>query len=546
MRSSDKHCVTILDAPGHRTLAERHALKNYASNLAAMDDPSDCSVIRTDVEWVLGRDAVLTARDADGRWWSGCSVPRAAAAAQLKQLDAPGAVACFLAPPHAAAIRVALEKLRPDQAIVAVVPDNRDLQVMLHCEDFSPDLVGHRLWFVGGDDWVDDLRALYSKETGLSLPAQFIRLHVTGGEVVEQLISAAQKVFSDVTSARAERMRELRQRRSTVGSEKLLLLAGSRFRLWSDWGVPLVELFAGDANITCLNPDDPANASHLALATAAATCDAIVAVDLFRADAQEVVSEDTPWVTLSTGSRIAQATGGAGRDLLILFDEPTRSAAVRLGWPESRTTIARPPVRERSSNEADRITIIADTLSLAPPSTIDDFSSHRPLWEYVANELTRNPFAIGDDPAAYVADRMRKFAVTEQTLNRERFTNRLIVPAYQQGLARLLVTANLPLAIYGHDWDGSDTFSRSVIGPVRTRDAFRQALDGSKVLLHVWPERRAAHPIDFAGRSVVRPAETPQRFLRDIRDALSARLAPTKTCAPLFSPEFIRNLLAKL
>src|SRR5687767_5348968 len=94
---------------------------------------------------VFGRDGSLTAFDESGHWWSGCSLPVRAAGEVLKTLDVRGPVGCFLAPPHAAHVKVALEMLRPGQAVIAIVPEERDLRVMLQCWDFSADICRGRL-----------------------------------------------------------------------------------------------------------------------------------------------------------------------------------------------------------------------------------------------------------------------------------------------------------------------------------------------------------------------------------------------------------------
>ena len=84
--------------------------------------------------WIFARDGALTFMLANDRWWAGCSVPKQAARFMLKNMEVPGNVACFLAPTHAAQLRVALDKLESQQAIVAIVPDAQTLSVILHCD----------------------------------------------------------------------------------------------------------------------------------------------------------------------------------------------------------------------------------------------------------------------------------------------------------------------------------------------------------------------------------------------------------------------------
>src|SRR6202035_5470454 len=104
------------------------------------------------VDWVYARDGSLTARDSTG-WVSGCSLPLRAAQAMLQQLTVTGVVACFLSPVHGAQVRAALDKLDASQAVIALMPEMRDLRIALGCFDFSDDIQRHRLWFAWGENW---------------------------------------------------------------------------------------------------------------------------------------------------------------------------------------------------------------------------------------------------------------------------------------------------------------------------------------------------------------------------------------------------------
>src|SRR3954451_5571927 len=101
-----------------------------------------------------------------------------AAARQLQSLDARGPVACFLDPPHPAYLRAALEKCDGSQAVIALVPDVAAMRVHLAAEDHSNDIAAHRLWFVCGVDWPEQLCELFRKRPGLATPTQFIRLNL--------------------------------------------------------------------------------------------------------------------------------------------------------------------------------------------------------------------------------------------------------------------------------------------------------------------------------------------------------------------------------
>jgi hypothetical protein len=118
-----------------QALASITAQQNLAANLAALrrTQPQlamQFEHVATDVEWVFARDRTLTALYSSSEWWSGCSIPMRAAEAILARLDVKGSVGCFLAPRHWAFIRTALSKLRPEQAVIAIIPEIQDLALM--------------------------------------------------------------------------------------------------------------------------------------------------------------------------------------------------------------------------------------------------------------------------------------------------------------------------------------------------------------------------------------------------------------------------------
>ena len=67
--------------------------------------------------------------------------------------------------------------------------------------------MAHRLWFVAGEAWPQNLKQLFADVPGLCTPAQFIRLPLLEEGIFEQLVPAAQKVFSEAQTDRAEKMR---------------------------------------------------------------------------------------------------------------------------------------------------------------------------------------------------------------------------------------------------------------------------------------------------------------------------------------------------
>src|SRR5947208_318883 len=99
--------IEFAEARGALTAADIDAERNWDANLAALaaKQPALAAALRAmpapDVSWLYARDGSLTAHDALGRWWSGCSLPSRAAQAMLKQLTLRGVVGCLLAQTHA-------------------------------------------------------------------------------------------------------------------------------------------------------------------------------------------------------------------------------------------------------------------------------------------------------------------------------------------------------------------------------------------------------------------------------------------------------------
>ncbi|CAN5498275.1 hypothetical protein BH09PLA1_BH09PLA1_21420 [soil metagenome] len=514
--------------------AERQATENLAANAAC-----GLSVDLIELEWVYGRDGALTARDSENRWVGGCSIPRRAAMAQLRALSVSGAVACYLAPAHAAAIRVALDRLRPEQSIIAIVPDESEFRFMLHCEDFSRDVAAHRIHFVVGDDWARKLEPLFERYAGLSIPSQFIRIKGAAPDLLDSLIADAQRVFSSVTANRADEIRSLRTRQPSTGStQRLCVVAASQRRMWNDWGAILADSL-GDGKCIRIDPDDPREAAPLAVARAATECDAIVTVDVSRADAPDVVSQELPWITWVTNGNIPARSACGARDRLLVLDEQHQVDAQRAGWKPADVRIACPPwhstlfVEPREASiDTPFIAIVADTLKLDPPANIDEFSSHRLLWELIADELTKNPLAIGDDINSYLDTRMRQLEVSDQTLSRAKFISTLIVPAYQHGLVQKLKDAEIPIRAFGNNWDCNPS-----------RSELSRALAPAAALLHAWPDQRRMHAIDFAGRGCVRPGRSSQEMVRRCREALHRPPAIATATGPVICASMIRELM---
>ena len=179
------------------------------------------------------------------------------------------------------------------------------------------------------------------------------------------------------------------------------------------------------------------------------------------------------------------------------------------------------------------LAIISDTRPLDTPAAIAEYSSHRLLWEGIAEELLADPFALQDSPDRFLQTRMRRAKIADENFNRAAFLDVLIANAYQQGLARLLMQLELNVRLFGSGWHRIDAFKAHAAGPVRSRDDLARAVASATALLHVWPSE-FAHPIEAMGKAVLRVARRRDAFSRNARAALAGKLSkPATTSDPL-------------
>jgi hypothetical protein len=582
-------------AAGPATAAARRAAANFAANLAALADTQPRLVEAVGsalpaMDFIFGRDGYLTAFDAQGLWWSGCSLPKRANAAMLRSLKGSGPASCLLAPPHAASVRVSLEMTGSASAVHAILtaePDLQGLSILLACDDFSAEVRSHRLWFAWGAEWVRELEKLFEEQPGLPTPSQFIRVPATQQTTIESMIGPAQAVFTAALARRSARAREIRDAWRPGGDQSagaLCVITTRQFSLWGDAAFTLGAALRigpprtgaamtvadrapspaqGDGHsrqfhfqsstgggkesivpavihapiLRSIYLDEPLHGSPLAMLSAAVDCDAVVTADVARADMTELLPRDLPWITWMTTPRVPAFAAAGPNDALLVADPSWKRNAVEAGWPGGRVEVARWPdlvaiwtgdaagasdalaaiVVEPA---APALAIIADTCPLDPPERLEDFSSQRLLWNSIRMELEADPLMLaGVDPDAYLDERLKQFGVSGEGLDRGLFINGLIVPCYGQGIARLLMGAGAPVRLFGRGWEDLPDFAPDADGPILSRPALARAVAASAALVHVWPMAHA-HPIDAAGRTVVRPMHRRTAIL--IRDAMLA------------------------
>jgi hypothetical protein len=546
---------TALDATQFgNTAAAEEAADNFSANLSAIASyqPDLAHRLRGQdgaAEWVFARDGYLTAR-IDGGWWTHCSVPMRTARELLKKLELIGSLGCMLNPSHAAQIRACFEKLQPAQAILAVIPEFENLKLLLHCDDFSAELGAARLFFAAGADWPSELAAIFEKFPGLALPQQFIRTALLDDDEMARLSSDAQTVISRETALRSEKLSEILARApSPSANGRILVLAGSKLNLADLSNLALRRALLEDipGQFTPLDPDHPLTASSLALADAAVDADALVAADFFRADLPGVVSPRTAWITWVTNGRIVPPDAQCPADALVLADDQWRPAAVNAGWPADRIQIAGWPeiVPPPPAGSPPVLGLLADIRTIEIPQRVKDFSSQLLLWEFIEDELSRDPLSLGDDPERYLQSRRARLNIREEGFDRPMFFENLIVPAYKTGLSRFLSQNGIPLALFGRGWEEIPELKSHACGPIESGADLAKAISCCQAVLQPFPGQCGA-----AGGLPVPVIQTtgltPSRLLGQIRQALSGKPRSARDSSATLGRERILSVLGRL
>ncbi len=488
-------------------------------------------------EWVFARDGSVTLLDDSGRWLGGCSVPYRAADVMLKSFEPRGTVAAFLAPMHAAEIRAALDRITPQQSVLVLQPDLQTVRTILSCEDFSADFESHRLHFTTGQHWLAELRTLFHEHPGLPTPQQFIKLPTAQAEIVDPIISDTQKALGEVIQSRAGRIRTLRDAPRVWNSNscRIGVVAGSKFTLWDDAGSALAEglrLASADARVklSWLDPDVPIHAGPAGTAEFCAECDAVVTADTARCDFPDVLHSAMPWVTWVTKGRIPSATSAGPRDALLVADAAWKKRAIEAGWPATKVGVATFPTIQSVETSPDTVfdgwTILTDTTPIDIPEKLEEFSSHRLLWEAITADLAADPFALGDDLIAYLRKRTHAMNIDDATIDRLLFAESLLVPAYHQGIVRALMKAHLPVRVYGRGWADIEEFKPVSAGPIEKRHQLAHVLACTRRAVHVWPWA-TVHPIDAtAVPKLRRTLGRLESFLQQARQPVRAAAMP--------------------
>jgi hypothetical protein len=522
-----------------QTTAQVAAGRNWEANRAALgrQQPTILEALAhrpSNVEWLLGRDGSLTARDTGG-WVSGSSLPRRTAEKLFEKLSLRATVICFLAPTHAAQIRVVLERLEPGQALISIVPDAQDLRLILACDDFSHEIDRGRLWLAAGEVWEAELQRLLRGNDGLPLPGQFVRTALVDHEQIDALIARAQDVFNRESQWRADWITEcLNQNRSTE-PERMGVWAPAAFRLWQDQGA-ILQRIAGNERWSGVDTDNPCQASPVAFARMAAECGAILMTNLGRTDLPVHLPPQTRVITWLTRPIIPACTPG---DRLLLADPAWRAKALAMGWRDEQVAIATWP-KWQPQSPGTGLAVIADTIPLTMPDFV--LSSLNVLWESITRQIAEDPFAVGTDVEAYLTRWQRGVGIADEAIDRRTFIEHLIRPAYAQALVRLLTASGLEVKLYGRGWGQIEEFASRSAGDIASRQELERAVETSAALVHVGPEGEA-HAIRAMGRAVLGRNKSKDAWLREAAKLARGTAGAPAVAGPELSAELLRQVV---
>jgi hypothetical protein len=534
---------TLALAPSSvKVSADSQASEHWNANLGALrlSQPMLAQLLGEGLperNWVFARDGSITALGSNGRWWADCSVPLLASRAMLKTLQSGPASSCLLCPNYAGLVVAAREKIGRWTTLMVIQPDVEIARMILACHDFSEQIRQHRLWLVTGESWMHPLRAIFSHYAGLATPLQFIRTKLTPEAVIAPIISDAQAVFAEVVEARSEQIEELKSVPiSTAGAQHILLIGASQFRLWDDDFATLHGTLSNrktgdDLSIKIFDSDQPLAGSPVALLQAAKGCACVISANLCRPDCNNLLSVEIPWITWMTHAGAPPFESAGPKDWLLLADPGWRALARKTGWPDDRVRVCGFPssvAAGQSENLSPELALLSDTRPIEIPASVTQYSSHRLLWELIEEELAANPFAV-ETIDAYLDDRSGQLNIGGDVLDRQAFRQQLILPAYEQGLARILISVGAPVSLWGAGWAELEEFESAARGDLIDRDLFRSAIARATALVYCWPEK-AVHPIGALGKPIVHRAGSDRaEFIRNVQRALSGtnRTAPT-------------------
>ncbi len=523
--------------PGDSSDAARRAQRNYAECLAALRQ-SQPDVARQlppappGVEWLFGRDGALSAKEPGGDWLGRCSLPMRVARELLADMAATGRVSVLLYPTHAAQIRFALDQITSQQALIALMESPFDAACALACEAFAVEIGAGRLYFAVGPEWAEQVAQLLSARPGLPMPQQCLRTSLLSAETSRQMVDAMSRIVDAASRQASELVQRLRIEFRWQPHGPVLVLAGSAYRTW-DFGTPSLEaILRSQASVPCtfLDIDRPDCASAAALLGAMSGHRAVLAAELTRADLPQVLPTDMPVVTWLLHGRAPAARDVGSRDKLIVATDELHRQARQGGWSEDRLLLAGVALPRPASLEP-RVGIVADRVEVNPAKQKFQLSSHRLLYEAIGDALLRDPLSLGCSASDYLALQAAELGLKPDTLDSYLFVERLILPAYARGIARLLHSQGVPICLIGAGWEADAELRSSHAGNPLSRAELLEAAGSCAVLADIWPIEFPP-PVALFGRPVLATAGLSPQQLGDMARRLIANPTMASSVAP--------------
>jgi hypothetical protein len=502
--------VSSFELPLDGTRALSAARANYSANLEALKVvfprlydqlPRELP----EMEWLYARDGSLSARTPDRQWLADCSVPARLASLALKKVDLTGVVTCLLAPAHAQEIVAAFDKLAPHQGLVVVQPSERAFVIALACADFSEAIRSKRLFPIVGPAWEREFGRLYEQFPALAPPAMMVRLPLAPQWLVERITPAMDNLVQAQLGRHAVALSRAAMRTVSETARGVLAVASSRVTMFGDAGSSLLSLASRDREIDVVDTNECVNAASLAIAIAAQRIDAgvLVAADLGRADLPAVVPAGVAWVTWCTQGRIPKFDARQGpRDRLLLIHPSLQPAARAVGWPDDRISIATDPTGARPLESDALPTIFFDLPKIEVPAQINEYSSHRLLWDRIAHEIAKDPFGHRPPVLEYIRSIGRSLGIERDALPTDLVLHKLIEPLFAKSIALHLHAAGHKFWIVGSGWDAVPELASHERCPVVDAHTWDDALRHANAIFDVWPAT-PLHRSRFVGRPVV-------------------------------------------
>ena len=495
----------------------------------------------------VARDGSTTAKR-DGHWLAGCSVPRLAAERMIRKENWPHRTLCLLTPTHGQQLVAVLSRLPKTNALIAVFASADALADALTCCDVAADASAGRV-HVAWDE--TSLAAIFARHLGLAVPRQIVRLPDADPAASAVVMPWTQSTLTAVTAEQARRMTAITTANGTarfsgpVNDVAPCVLVGRQFRLWHDGGDTLARLLAGDTSASatdsaacdrqaslpanvgrdCASAHRPAALSYsvvdtdLPLASAdafAAECVAGAAETIADRPRPAWATGPRPWIAWLTGDDVPPFRPAFADDALLLASPAAVAAAKSLGWPDDRVVTAGWPVQSLPHTPGRPLALLYDLPDLSPPADVAELSSRQVVWEAIRDELSRDPFALGDSAERYVRRAPARLGLpAADDFPVRRFIDAVVAPAFVVGVATWLAARGVAFTLHGSGWDTVESLADHTRGPVTDRESFEAVVADSGGVIDAFLS--PAHPCRSLGVPVLDVfGHTPSRVLHDV------------------------------